>query len=50
MTRGKHNDQQERYKCYETGNDVTSPTRKAGVRGVWNTALARAGPGQTKGV
>ena len=25
-----------RYKCYETGNYVTSATREAGVRAVWN--------------
>ena len=32
-----HKDKRERYKCSETGNDVTSATRKAGVRGIWIT-------------
>ena len=31
MTRRHHKDQRERCKCYETGNYITSATRKAGV-------------------
>ena len=35
-----HKDERECYECYETGNYVTSATRKAGVQGIWNTPLA----------
>ena len=35
-----HKVERERYKCSETGNNVTIATRKACVRGIWNTPLA----------